>query len=151
MPFMLSTRAAQHHSTDLRGAVSQLGIPVEVTVQEVGREASLGGAISLCAKAAGLAPKEVQDALKADRAQFSRWTDDKEGITWAKLAALMDLCGNDAPLLWMLHARGYEITSVRKRESETEKALRIAQEQLAQERQEREVERRLFRELRAVA
>jgi hypothetical protein len=131
--------------------VSQLGIPVEVTVQEVGREASLGGAISLCAKAAGLAPKEVQDALKADRAQFSRWTDDKEGITWAKLAALMDLCGNDAPLLWMLHARGYEITSVRKRESETEKALRIAQEQLAQERQEREVERRLFRELRAVA
>lgn len=108
--------------------MSQLGIPVEVTPQEVGREATLGGAISLCAKAAGLMPKEVQDQLKADRAQFSRWTDDKEGITWSKLAALMDLCGNDAPLFWMLHARGYALDSLRKRESETERRARIAEE-----------------------
>ena len=108
--------------------MGQLAIPVEVTPQEVGREYSLGGAISLCAKAAGLTPKEVQDALKADRAQFSRWTDDKEGITWAKLSALMDACGNDAPLLWMLHARGYDLHSLRKRESETEKLLRVERE-----------------------
>jgi hypothetical protein len=132
-------------------AVSQLGLPVEVTPVEVARESTLGGSISLCAKAAGLTPKEVQDALKADRSQFSRWTDDKEGITWAKLSALMDLCGNDAPLFWMLHARGYELNSLRKRESETEKALRIVQEELARERAEREVERRLFREMRSAA
>src|SRR4051812_39063732 len=105
MALSMPSRATQHHSTDLRTAVNQLAIPVEVTPQEIAREVSLGGSISLCAKAAGLAPKEVQDALKADRAQFSRWTDDKEGITWSKLAALMDLCGNDAPLLWMLDAR----------------------------------------------
>ena len=129
----------------------QLGIPVEVTPQEVGRESTLGGAISLCAKAAGLAPKQVQDALSTDRAQFSRWTDDKEGITWAKLNGLMDLCGNDAPLFWMLHARGYDINSMRKRETETERELRVAREELAKERAEREVERRLFRDLRAVA
>ena len=109
--------------------MSQLGIPVEVTPQEVARENTLGGAISLCAKAAGLAPKEVQDALKADRAQFSRWTDDKEGITWSKLSALMDLCGNDAPLFWMLQARGYDLHSLRKKETETEKALRLAREE----------------------
>ena len=109
--------------------MSQLGLPVEVTPQEVAREATLGGAISLCAKAAGLAPKEVQDALKADRAQFSRWTDDKEGITWSKLAALMDLCGNDAPLLWMLDTRGYDLHSLRKKETETERMLRIAKEE----------------------
>ena len=109
--------------------MNQLGFPCEVTPQEVAREASLGGSISLCAKAAGLTPKEVQDALKADRAQFSRWTDDKEGITWAKLAALMDLCGNDAPLFWMLQARGYDLHSLRRQESETEKALRVAKEE----------------------
>lgn len=114
--------------------MSQLGIPVEVTAQEVGRESSLGGAISLCAKAAGLTPKEVQDALRADRAQFSRWTDDKEGITWSKLTALMDVCGNDAPLFWMLQARGYDLASLRKRETETEKLLRQANEALANER-----------------
>lgn len=128
--------------------MNQLGFPSDVTSQEVAREQSLGGAISLCAKAAGLAPKEVQDALRADRAQFSRWTDDKEGITWSKLAALMDLCGNDAPLLWMLHARGYDLASLRRRETELEQKLRIAEETLARERAEREVERRLFRELR---
>jgi hypothetical protein len=109
--------------------VNQLGFPSEITPQEVAREYSLGGAINLCAKAAGLTPKEVQDDLKADRAQFSRWTDDKEGILWPKLAALMDLCGNDAPLFWMLHARGYDLSSLRKRETETEKALRIAKEE----------------------
>ena len=108
--------------------MNQLAIPVEVTPQEVGREATLGGAISLCAKAAGLTPKEVQDALKADRAQFSRWTDDKEGITWSKLNALMDTCGNEAPLFWMLYARGFDLHSLHKRETETEKLLRIERE-----------------------
>lgn len=131
--------------------MSQLSIPIDITPQEVAREATLGGAISLCAKAAGLAPKEVQDALKADRSQFSRWTDDKEGITWSKLSALMDVCGNDAPLLWMLHARGYDLASLRKRETETEKKLREAEERIARLEAEREVERRLFRDLRLAA
>lgn len=129
----------------------QLGIPVEVTPQEVARESTLGGAIGLCAKAAGLAPKEVQDALKTDKAQFSRWTDDKEGITWAKLSALMDVCGNDAPLLWMLNARGYDLNSLRRKETEVEKQLRLVREELAKEKQERAVERRLFTELRIAA
>lgn len=131
--------------------MNQLGIPVEVTPQEVSRESSLGGAISLCAKAAGLTPKEVQDALKADRAQFSRWTDDKEGITWSKLSALMDLCGNDAPLFWMLDARGYDLHSLRRKETEIEKQLRLVREELSREKQERAVERRLFTELRIAA
>lgn len=108
--------------------MNQLGFPSQVTPQEVAREQSLGGAINLCAKAAGLTPKEVQDALKADRAQFSRWTDDKEGILWSKLSALMDVCGNDAPLFWMIHARGYDLHSLRRRETETEKLLRIERE-----------------------
>lgn len=131
--------------------MNQLGFPSEVTAQEVAREQSLGGAINLCAKAAGLAPKEVQDGIKADRAQFSRWTDDKEGILWPKLVALMDLCGNDAPILWMLHARGYDLSSLRRRETELEQRLRIAEETIARERAEREIERRLFRELRAAS
>jgi hypothetical protein len=108
--------------------VNQLGFPSEVTPQEVAREQTLGGAINLCAKAAGLSPKEVQDALKADRAQFSRWTDDKEGILWSKLSALMDKCGNDAPIFWMLHARGYDLSSLRRQETETERMLRMAEE-----------------------
>jgi hypothetical protein len=129
----------------------QLGFPSEITAQEVSRETTLGGAMSLCAKAAGLAPKEVQDQLKTDKAQFSRWTDDKEGIVWSKLAALMDLCGNDAPLLWMLNARGYDLNSLRKQETELQQKLRMAEERIKTMEHEREVERNLFRSLRVSA
>ena len=131
--------------------MNQLGFPSEVTPNEIASEKSLGGAIGLCAKAAGLEPKQVQDALKTDKAQFSRWTDDKEGIVWSKFVALMDLCGNDAPLLWMLDQRGFDLTSLRKRETETEKKLRLAEERIQQLEREREVERRLFRDLRTAA
>lgn len=111
--------------------MTQLGFPSDVTPQEVQREHSLGGAISLCAKVAGLVPKQVQDAVKSDKAQYSRWVENKEGVHWAKLVALMDACGNDAPLLWMLHARGYDMGSLRRRESETEKLLRESREENA--------------------
>ncbi len=108
----------------------QLGFPSNVTPQEIAREQSLGGAIDLCAKVAGLAPKQVQDALKTDKAQFSRWVDGKEGVVWPKLVALMDLCGNDAPLLWMLHVRGYDINSLRRVETELERRNRLLTEEV---------------------
>jgi hypothetical protein len=129
----------------------QLGIPTEVTFVEVSRKTSLGGAISLCAEAAGLEPKTLQADLKLDKAQWSRWESGQEGVIWPKLVAVMDRCGNDAPLLWMLHARGYDLASLRKLETETEKALRLAHERIQQLEQEREFERRLFRDLRAPA
>lgn len=137
--------------------MNQLGFPSVVTSQEIAREKSFGGAIALCAKAAGLEPKQVTDAVKTsegkavDKAAWSRWVNDNEGVEWPKLVQIMDKCGNDAPLLWMLHARGYDVSSLRRRETELEKELRLAREQLAQERAEREVERRLFRELRVPA
>jgi hypothetical protein len=131
--------------------MSQIAISTEVTPQEVAREKSLGDAISLCVKAAGFEPKDLLIDLKWDKGQWSRWESGQEGIVWPKLVALMDYCGNDAPLLWMLHARGYELSSLHKRETETEKRLRLAEEALAKERAERAVERRLFTELRIAA
>ena len=104
--------------------MNQLGFPSEVSAQEVARERDLGGAISLCAKAAGLEAKQVQDMLKADKAQFSRWLSGAEGIVWSKFTALMDGCGNDAPLLWMLHSRGYDLGSLRRVENELERQNR---------------------------
>jgi hypothetical protein len=121
--------------------MNQLGFPSLVTVDEVARERSLGGAINLCAKVAGLAPKQVQDALHSDRSQFSRWTDDKEGILWSKLRALMDLCGNPAPLLWMNQEYGFDLSSIRRQETELERELRIAKEWIRQLEEERRIER----------
>lgn len=111
--------------------MAQLSLPVDVSPQEIARKPSLGGAIELCAEVAGLEPKQIQAGLGLDKAQWSRWTTGQEGVVWAKVAALMDLCGNDAPLMWMAHARGYDLSSMRKRETEMERQIRALREENA--------------------
>ena len=111
---------------------TQLALPAVVTPQEVAREKSLGSAIALCAKAAGYdLDKELQMRLGVDKGQFSRWQSGQEGIKWDRFVDLMDACGNDAPLLWMLHMRGYDLNSLRQRETEVEKENRELREEVA--------------------
>lgn len=109
----------------------QIAIPSEVTPQEVSREKTLGAAIALCVKAAGLEPKDLLLSFKWDKGQWSRWESGEEGIKWPKLVQVMDHCGNDAPILWMAHTRGYELSSMHKRESETERENRMLREENA--------------------
>lgn len=111
---------------------SQIAIPVSVRPEEISRKQSLGGAIELCAEIAGFdLDKQLTAKLKFDKAQFSRWTSGQEGIMWPKLERLMDECGNDAPILWMLQRRGYDLHSVRKTETETERENRLLREENA--------------------
>lgn len=111
---------------------TQMGIPVSVPFDAVEREKTLGGALELCAKLAGFdLDKELQQTLGVDKGQFFRWGSGTEGILWHKFVKLMDACGNDAPLFWMLHARGYDLASVRRKESETERELRLVREENA--------------------
>lgn len=137
--------------------MNQLGFPSEVTAQEVAREKTFGGAIDLCRKAAGLEPKQLTDSVRTsenkpvDKAAWSRWVNDVEGVEWGKLTQIMDACGNDAPLLWMLNARGYDLSSLRRKETELELELRKANERIAQMEHDHEVERNLFARLRAAA
>ncbi|TAM15946.1 MAG: hypothetical protein EPN65_16665 [Pandoraea sp.] len=113
-------------------STSQIALPVSISEAEVTREKTLGGALELCAKAAGYdLDKELQRDLGVDKGQFSRWKNGTEGIVWPKFVALMDYCGNDAPLLWMLHQRGYELSSLRRRETETERENRLLREENA--------------------
>lgn len=115
--------------------MNQISLAVRIEPTEVARKKTLGSALELCAELAGFSlDKELQQRLHVDKAQFSRWISGTEGILWPKFCALMDACGNDAPLLWMAHQRGYDLESMRQRESETEKALRVANEALAKER-----------------
>lgn len=107
----------------------QLAIPVEISLRELTRKTSLGAAIELCVDGAGLQPKQVFDVLKIDKTQWSRWASG-EAISWPKLGTLMDHCGNDAPVMWMAHARGYDLGAMRKRETELQTQLRLANEQI---------------------
>jgi len=108
-----------------------------VPVEEIYRKPTLGKAMEYCAELAGYAyDKQLEGALnkrgcQVDKTQLSRWQQGSEGIKWEKLQALMDVCGNEAPLMWMIHQRGYDLHSLRKTESETEKQLRQARDENA--------------------
>lgn len=118
-----------------------------VRPEEVARKQSLGGAIELCAELAGFSlDKELQQTLDVDKGQFSRWQNGQEGIRWEKFQALMDVCGNDAPLLWMLYQRGYDLNSLRKRETETEQKLRHAEERIRKLEEEARIKADFFAE-----
>jgi len=112
-------------------------ISPEVPVDEVVRKPTLGKALEYCAELAGYGyDKQLEHALAkrgcaVDKTQLSRWQQGSEGIKWEKFVAMMDVCGNDAPLLWMLHQRGYDLHSVRKRETETERINRQLREENA--------------------
>lgn len=109
---------------------SQIALPVDIRPDEIAREKSLGGSIELCAKVAGYElDKELQQTIGADKAQFSRWLSGQEGIIWPKLERLMDACGNDAPVLWMLHRRNYDLHSLRRLETEVERENRLLREE----------------------
>ena len=66
-----------------------------------------------------------------DNTQLTRWRQGGEGIKWPKLRGLMDVCGNDAPLLWMNHDRGWDISIMRRRETETQRENRLLREENA--------------------
>jgi hypothetical protein len=112
-------------------------LTVEVPLSEVVRKQSLGKSIEYCAELAGYAyDKELESALgkagvKVDATQLTRWKQGAEGIRWEKFVGLMDVCGNDAPLLWMLHQRGYDLSSLRRLETETERENRMLREENA--------------------
>ncbi|MDP3625031.1 MAG: hypothetical protein Q8S12_00425 [Hydrogenophaga sp.] len=93
------------------------------------RKHSLGASIDLCLELAGLEPKQVQSALRLDKAQFSRWQSGQEGVNWPRLSAVMDHCGNDAPVLWMAHSRGYDLSAMRRVETQLERENRQLREQ----------------------
>lgn len=98
-------------------------------------QTTLLGAIKLCISIAGFdADKQVYRDLEIDAGHWSRITRGEAHFPVDKLTALMDLCGNEAPLIWLAHARGYDPRSLRKLETETERRLREANEALSAER-----------------
>ena len=115
----------------------------------IGRQKSLATAIALCIQLSGLDDKEIYLTLGIDAGHWSRMMKGTAHFPVEHMPTLMRMCGNEAPLLFLVKEMGYDINSLRPLESETEKALRLANERIAALEAEREIERRLFRELRA--
>jgi len=84
-----------------------------------------------------------------DTATLSRAKAGQARLSETDLDAFMDATGSEAPLYAWLLRRGYDPRSLRKLESETERELRQAREEISRMRAEREIELRLMKELRS--
>jgi hypothetical protein len=96
---------------------------VAVDIDAVTRQSSLNAAIVLCVQSSGLDRKQVYTALGIDAATWSRIESGQAHFPVNKIENLMDWCGNEAPLMWLVNARGYDWASVREKQSEVELKL----------------------------
>src|SRR5258708_13857899 len=109
MPAFTPKSDRQSDSNNLR----QLGLrltsqhSVDVGLEAVTRQPTFNAAIVLCVQSSGLHRKQVYKALGIDAATWSRIESDNAHFPVNKLEQLMDLCGNEAPLMWLVNARRY--------------------------------------------
>ncbi len=87
-----------------------------------------------------LEPKQVYEPLDMDKATWSRIENGQQAFPPDQLDALAKLTGNDAPLMWLAHSRGYELRPLR---SELQERLEAAEAHAA----ELERQNALMREL----
>lgn len=120
-----------------------------VSLQLLDRQKTLANAVALCIQLSGLDDKEIYLSLGIDAGHWSRMMKGNAHFPLEHLPELMNMCGNQAPLLWLVKKMGYDINSMRPMESETEKKLRLAEEKIARMEAERAIEMRLLRELKA--
>lgn len=116
--------------------VRQLGLrhmarpeQVRVDLNVIARLPSFNAAIVHCVGLSGMDRKQIYNALEIDAATWSRIESGQANFPLNKLEPLMDICANEAPLIWLLDARGYDWTSVREKQTEMErKVAALAQE-----------------------
>jgi len=101
--------------------------PVPVDPTSIAAIPSLHAALVKCADAASLQDKTLALDTGIDPGVWSRVKQGQAGISGEFLDRLMDAAGNEIPLLWLLHSRGYDPTSIRKRETELQRQVRELQ------------------------
>ena len=116
-------------------------VNVEIALETIMRQKSLLSAVSLCISASGLQDKEVYLSLEIDAGHWSRIMKGDAHFPLNKLGELMNLCGNEAPLIWLARSKGYGLVQL---ETETQRLLRIEKERYAESAKENELLRKLL-------
>ena len=104
---------------------------IQVPLELVLRQPSFAGAIALCVQVSGLEEKEIYLSLDIDAGHWTRIMKGDAHFPVNKLITLMDLCGNEAPLMWLANSRGYGLVVLK---SEAERRAEVAENALAEER-----------------
>jgi hypothetical protein len=102
-------------------------------------------------KKSGFQDKAIAIEIGVDPAVLSKASSGQARLSESHMDALMDACGSEAWLhFWMLK-RGYDPRLLHRMESDLERENRLLRERLERVEREREVELRLFRDLRVAA
>jgi hypothetical protein len=112
----------------------ELGLRPRMTAIDpelIARQPTMTKALQLCQTLSGHADQKFtgDKGIVKDAAQWSRIMGaGQHNFPHDKFNQFMDIAGNEAPMLWLLHSRGYDITVLRQCESETERRARLAEE-----------------------
>ncbi|MFK3647935.1 hypothetical protein J5226_12810 [Lysobacter sp. K5869] len=109
---------------------------------------SEAAAIASMIATSGLQEKTVAIEAEIDASTLAKVKQGTARPSEEALGRMMDATGSEAWLFYWLLRRGYDPRSLRRIESDVERENRELREQLERERHEREIERRLFKELR---
>jgi hypothetical protein len=104
---------------------------VSVDAELIARQPSMTKALHLCQTLSGKSDQQFtgEGGIVKDAAQWSRIMGaGQHNFPHDKLNQFMDIAGNESPMLWLLHSRGYDIAQLHQRESETERRLRLSEE-----------------------
>lgn len=108
--------------------VDKFNLALELVV----KQRTFSGAIALCVQMSGLDEKEVYMALEIDAGHWTRIMKGDAHFPVNKLSDLMDLCGNESPLMWLANHRGYGLVVL---QSEAERRAEAAELALRNERE----------------
>ena len=130
---MLSNLSAGGPSTEVRPPQREMRFlgetrkPDYVEMKLLGQCESLLQAIHLCVHLSSLPHYAICDKLGIDRGHWTRIMQGQAHFPTNKLPALMELCGNYAPLQWLARATGQEI-AIDQRELRRQQLRRELQE-----------------------
>jgi len=115
---------------------------LKIDSRTIDAKPSMTAAIKLCQELSGIDDKNIvgKKGIVANTAQWSRIKSGQHFFPQDKLNLLMDICHNEAPLIWLARSRGYELVEL---ETETQRKLRIEREKA----EELERENMLLRKL----
>ena len=117
---------------NLQAQLPLKGAPVAIDLTDIARQQTWGAVLTYCASKSGKQDKAIAADMGMQDAVWSRCKTGQNAPSGEQLVRLMESCGNKAPLYWLLMKLGDDPRSLRPLESETERQLREAREQIAQ-------------------
>ncbi len=112
----------------MRASERQLRLPRMQAIDDgiVGKQANFLAAIRLCLQVSGIDEKKAYIQLGIDASHWAKIMTGVGHFPPNKINELMDICGNEVPLMWLAQSRHYRLVPV---ETETQRLLRAEREE----------------------